>query len=88
MKPIFIMVLGTGTACVLGPTAGFAQGGFGHGGGFAPEPGSGAVMRDPALFAPVAPPVPTYESRIPAPLPPPAQPPVINGPLSETPPEM
>ena len=44
-------------------------------------------MRDPGLFAPVAPPVPTYESRIPAPLPPPAQPPVINGPLSETPPE-
>jgi len=88
MKPIFIMVLGTGTACVLGPTAGFAQGGFGHGGGFAPEPGRGAVMRDPGLFAPVAPPVPTYESRIPAPLPPPAQPPVINGPLSETPPEM
>ncbi|HEY4858819.1 MAG TPA: hypothetical protein VII14_02655 [Xanthobacteraceae bacterium] len=86
MKRIFAVLLGT--ACVLGPTAGFAQGGFGHGGGFAPGPGSGPVMRDPGLFAPVAPPVPTFESRIPAPLPPPAQPPVINGPLSETPPEM
>jgi hypothetical protein len=32
MKRIFIVLLGT--ACVLGPTAGFAQGGFGHGGGF------------------------------------------------------
>ena len=69
MKRIFIVLLGT--ACVLGPTAGFAQGGFAHGGGFAPGFGRGAVMRDPGLFAPVPPPVPTYESRIPAPLPPP-----------------
>jgi hypothetical protein len=84
MKRIFIVLLGT--ACVLGPTAGFARDGFAQ--GAEPGFGRGAVMRDPGLFAPVPPPVPTYESRIPAPLPPPAQPPVINGPLSETPPEM
>jgi hypothetical protein len=42
-----------------------------------------AVARDPSLrFAPL-PPSPTMGSRIPAPLPAPAQPPVINGPLSQ-----
>jgi len=34
-------------------------------------------------FAQILPQVPNLENRIPAPLPPPAQPPVINGPLSE-----
>jgi hypothetical protein len=81
MKRICIVLLVM--ACVLGPTSAFAQGSFGHGGGFEPGFGRGAVMRDPGLFAPVPPSIPTYQSRIPAPLPPS---PVINGPLSQTPP--
>ncbi len=35
------------------------------------------------LLGPAAPTPPVFESRIPAPLPPPAQAPVINGPLSQ-----
>jgi hypothetical protein len=57
-------------------TSGFARDGMpgGHGG----------VVRDPTiLFGPPTPPVPSMGNRIPAPLPAPAQPPVINGPLSQ-----
>jgi hypothetical protein len=75
MRKILVAMLGI--AWVLGSTPGFAQGAEGF--------GRGAVTRDPGLFAPVAPTVPTYQSRIPAPLPPPAEPPVINGPAPETP---
>lgn len=83
MKRIFVVLLGT--ACVLGSTSAFAREGFGQGGGFESGFNRGAVMRDPGLFAPVPPSIPRYQSRIPAPLPPPPQLPVINGPLSQTP---
>jgi hypothetical protein len=81
MKRVFAAVLAV--ACVLGPTAGFARGGFGHGAGFANGfSTSGAFRRDPTLLGNTHPSIPTYQSRIPAPLPPPAQPPIINGPCS------
>ena len=54
--------------CVLGSTPSFALVG-GHGRG--------------AFMGPPVPQTPAFENRIPAPLPPPAQAPVINGPLSE-----
>ncbi len=41
---------------------------------------SGALAQVPGL------PDPALQNRIPAPLPPPAQPPIINGPLSHSPP--
>jgi hypothetical protein len=41
--------------------------------------GAGAIAQ-------IAPPVPDMQQRIPAPLPPPPEPPIINGPLSKAPP--
>ena len=43
-------------------------------------PSAGRSRRPPGL------PDPALQNRIPAPLPPPAQPPIINGPLSQSPP--
>jgi hypothetical protein len=60
---------------VVGSTSSFARGGLAHGSG-------GGFRRDPTLLGP-APQIPTFESRIPAPLPPPAQAPIINGPVSQ-----
>ena len=40
----------------------------------------------PPALAQFQPPPPELENRIPAPLPPPAQPPIINGPLAQSPP--
>ena len=66
-----------GLACVVAATPGFAQ----ENPGFTQR----QIMRDPGLLGGATPPqIPTYQSRIPAPLPPPPQPPVINGPLSHT----
>jgi hypothetical protein len=46
--------------------------------------GRGGLGRDPsALFGAPAPRMPAFGNRIPAPLPPPAQAPIINGPLSQ-----
>jgi len=39
----------------------------------------------PPAFAQIVPPPPELENRIPAPLPPPPQPPIINGPLGQSP---
>jgi len=63
-------------ACVLVATPVFAQ----------ENPGftQGELARNPSILG-APPPIPSYQSRIPAPLPPPPQPPVINGPLSESP---
>jgi hypothetical protein len=85
MKRIFAVLLGM--SCVLGPTSAFARGGFGHGAGFSNGFSTrGALRRDPTLLGNMPPSPPTFQSRIPAPLPAPAQPPVINGPLPQTPP--
>jgi hypothetical protein len=77
MKRVFAAVLAA--ACVVGSTPSFARGG--HGGGF-----RGGFVRDPtALLGATAPQTPTFQNRIPAPLPAPSQPPVINGPLARSP---
>ena len=70
MKRLFAAVFAM--ACVVGiSTPGFARGPASGIHGFAR--GSAGLSRMPAL-----------QNRIPAPLPPPAQAPVINGPLSPT----
>jgi hypothetical protein len=73
MKHIFAAVVAF--ACIVGYTPAFARGG--HGGsvgigmGHAGIRGAGPRIRTPNM-----------QSRIPAPLPAPPQPPVINGPMS------
>ena len=77
MKALLAAVLAL--ACVAGSTNGFARGGaasFAHGGG-------GLAHRSAPFFAEPAPQMPTFESRIPAPLAAPEQAPVINGPMSQ-----
>jgi len=74
MRRLFAAVLAV--TCVAAATPSFARGGghgF-HGGGF---------VRDPTLRLAPLPRVPAMGNRIPAPLAEPAQPPVINGPLSQ-----
>jgi hypothetical protein len=69
-------------ACTVAATPGLARGGAF---GFARGAGHG-FERDPTLRLAEPPPqAPALENRIPAPLPPPAQAPVINGPLSQPP---
>ena len=67
--------------CLAGSTPGFARGGFAHGAGFAH--GTGGFVSNPTALFPTAPQTPAVESRIPAPLPGPAQAPTINGPMSQ-----
>jgi hypothetical protein len=69
-------------ACVVGSTSAFARGGHRAAAtGFA----AGHVSPDPTTrLAPATPQAPT-QNRIPAPLPPPAQAPVINGPPLRSP---
>jgi hypothetical protein len=77
MKRLFAAVLAV--ACVAGSTSGFARGGMGHGAG-----GRGGFARNPTtLLGNPAPQMPTFQSRIPAPLTSPSQAPAINGPLSQ-----
>jgi hypothetical protein len=86
MKRVFAAVVVV--ACVVGSTPGFARGGFAHGGfahgaGAAHGSGGGGFVPNPApLFEAPTPPLPAFENRIPAPLPPPPQAPIINGPCS------
>jgi hypothetical protein len=61
MKRIFAVLLGM--SCVLGPTAAFARGGFGHGGGFSNGFSTrGALRRDPTLLG-TTPPVDPHVSK-------------------------
>jgi hypothetical protein len=84
MKHLVIVLLSI--ASIVASTPGFAQGAFGRPGAGGGMSGEAILRRDPGLTAgPLVPPIPEYQSRIPAPLPPPAQPPVINGPLSQPP---
>jgi hypothetical protein len=81
MKRVFAAVVVV--ACVVGSTPGFARGGFAHGAGLAHGSGGGGFVRNPTpFFEAPTPPLPAFENRIPAPLPPPAQAPIINGPCS------
>lgn len=77
MRSLLAVILAL--TCVVGSTPSFARGG-GHGHGF----GGGGLRRDPTtLLGAPAPQIPAFENRIPAPLPPPAQAPIINGPVSQ-----
>jgi hypothetical protein len=74
MKRIFVAMVAVVLAAGLMPaSAAGMQGGGMH-------TGRGSGIRD--LNAAPPPREPTMQSRIPAPLPPPARPPVINGPLN------
>jgi len=74
MQGLFAAVLAA--ACVVGSTPGFARN-AGH------HAGRGGFVHDPTtLLGPPAP-TPTLGNRIPAPLPPPAQAPIVNGPVSQ-----
>ncbi len=73
MQGLFAAVLAA--ACVVGSTAGFTRG-VGHA-------GHGGFMRNPTTLLGSPAPMPALETRIPAPLPPPAQAPIINGPVSQ-----
>jgi hypothetical protein len=73
MQRLFAVVLAV--TCVVASTPSFARAGFAHGSGRGGFPST-------VLGAP-APQMPAFENRIPAPLPSPAQPPTINGPLSQ-----
>jgi hypothetical protein len=67
-------------ACVLGFSSdGLARRGVAH------RSGAGVVRNPTVLLASPAPQVPALKNRIPAPLPPSAQPPVINGPRLRSP---
>jgi hypothetical protein len=80
MRRLLALVLAT--TCLVASTPGFARAGFGHGAGLAH--GTGRFVPDPtARFGTMAPQTPAVESRIPAPLPGPAQAPTINGPMSQ-----
>jgi hypothetical protein len=48
--------------------------------------GLGLALVSTSAAAQIVPTPPALENRIPAPLPPPAQPPIINGPLGQSPP--
>jgi hypothetical protein len=74
MRSLFAAMLAL--ACIVGSTPSFARAGGAH--------GSGGIGHNPTtLLGSPAPQMPVFENRIPAPLPPPAQAPVINGPVSQ-----
>jgi hypothetical protein len=76
MRRFFAVVLAV--ICVAASTPSFARGGIGHG------VGRGGFVRDPTVrFGVPVPRVPAMANRIPAPLAPPAEAPVINGPISQ-----
>jgi hypothetical protein len=84
---IIVAAIAVGSAGIA--TDALARGGGGHGGGFARGAGfahgsgRGGVVRDPTtLLGAPAPRMPAFENRIPAPLAPPPQAPIINGPCS------
>ena len=76
MQRLFAAVLAV--TCVVESTPSFARGGAAHGSAMA------ALVQNPtSLLGAPAPQMPAIEDRIPTPLPPPAQAPTINGPLSQ-----
>jgi hypothetical protein len=75
MRRLFAAVLAL--TCVVGSTPSFARAGFAHGSG------GGAGRNSSNLSGAPVSQMPTFENRIPAPLPPPAQAPTINGPVSQ-----
>jgi hypothetical protein len=78
MKSLFALILVA--ACIVGSTPGFARGGVVH------ALGRGGFAHNPTTLLGASPPsTPAFENRIPAPLPPPTQPPAINGPSARSP---
>src|SRR5215468_2701079 len=78
MKRVFAVLLAA--TCVVASTPSFARGGGGHGG-----MGRGGFRSQGLLLGPSPQVSPTFQSRIPSPLPAPSQPPVINGPSARSP---
>jgi hypothetical protein len=76
MKRVFAVLLAA--TCVVASTPSFARGGGGHG-------GMGRVRSQGLLLGPSPQVSPTFQSRIPSPLPAPSQAPVINGPSARSP---
>ncbi len=82
MQRLFAAMLAV--TCIVGSTPSLARPGFAHGPGSAHASGRGGFALNPTtLLGPAAPQMPAFESRIPAPLSPPAGAPIINGPLSQ-----
>ena len=81
MQRLFAVVLAL--TCVFASTASFARGGFAPGGVGHGAGGGGFVHNPSVLFGGPTLPTAPRANPIPAPLPPPAQAPVINGPLSQ-----
>jgi hypothetical protein len=76
MQRLFAAVIAV--TCVVASTPGFARAGLAHGSG------CGGFVRDPTIrFGAPVPQMPGMQNRIPAPLSPPAQAPIINGPISQ-----
>jgi hypothetical protein len=78
MKRVFAVLLAA--TCVVASTPSFARGGGGHGG-----MGRGGFGSQGLLLGPSPQVSPTFQSRIPSPLPAPSQAPVINGPSARSP---
>jgi hypothetical protein len=73
MRRLFAVLLAV--ACVLAATPSLAR---------KAGNGSARIIRDPTvLLGAGTSPAPVYRNRIPAPLPPPAQAPIVNGPISQ-----
>jgi hypothetical protein len=78
MKRVFAVLMAA--TCVVASTPSFARGGGGHGG-----MGRGGFRNQGLLLGPSPQVSPTFQSRIPSPLPAPSQAPVINGPSGRSP---
>jgi hypothetical protein len=77
MRRLFAVLVAVllAVACILETTPSFARK-AGHGGA--------RIIRDPTVVLGAGTSqVPAYRNRIPAPLPPPAQAPIVNGPISQ-----
>ena len=76
MQRLFAAMLAV--TCIVGSTPSLARPGSAHASGL-----GGSALNPTTLLGPAAPQMPAFENRIPPPLPPPAQAPIINGPLSQ-----
>jgi hypothetical protein len=71
-----LLAVALALTCIVGSTPSFARAGGAHG-------GRGLGRNPTTLLGSPAPQMPVFENRIPAPLPPPVQAPIINGPVSQ-----
>ena len=83
MKRVLAVLLAA--TCVVASTPSFARGGGGHGGLGRGGMGGVDFRNQGLLLGPSPSAAPTFQSRIPSPLPAPSQPPTINGPAARSP---